>query len=296
MKPDQLRVQISRGAGQGHLDDYVSMWQLNRRNITRFGIQATGPMPGYHRASSFRQQAHRDAGLVALWSGALDARENFPLGPFPHPHPLSDWPLGEPVEHPCHGLLDLADDQRERNSLRRRARHGHVPEVTLMITCGDQRHPQSTLLACTSAKAESDGPFADSESDVDRARKYAMANNMRFFPMDTECLGRTLMANLLVCSFAVNAVRREIAPDLARRIEDLLLRRLEQDTIFEAVSNVSAQLATSDAPVWTVFKDMEWRQAVDIDLRRQIFHTEALVPGGRALRASLRRMILGDMQ
>ncbi|WP_176054451.1 hypothetical protein [Paraburkholderia caribensis] len=288
-----LRSQIESGAGQGHLDNYVPMWQLTRGNCTYFGVQATGPMPGYRRASCFRQRQDRIAALIALWIGGMDARENFPLWPFPHPHPLSDWPLGKPTERMCQGLMDLASDEHERKLLRRRAHEGYVPEATLNITYGERDCPQSCLLACVRATSKLAAAIPDSDGDIARAQTYAMANDMRFFRFDRRHFNRTLVSNLEVWSFSVNTIRRDVELDLVKRVEDLLLRRLEVDTPCNAVNLASSQLAIPALTAWTVLRYMQWQQTVDVDPRRYISHLEHFVPGGRAFRASLRSLILG---
>jgi hypothetical protein len=293
MNSRSLRSKIESGAGQGHLDNYVPMWQLTRGNCSYFGVQATGPMPGYRRGSCFRQREDRIAALIALWIGGMDARENFPLWPFPHPHPLSDWPLGKPTQRTCHGLLDIASDEHERKLLRRRACEGFVPEVTLNITYGEHDYPQSCLLACVRAIKKSDVAMPHSNGDVARAQAYAMANDMRFFRFDRSHFSRTLVSNLEVWSFSVNTIRRDVAPDLVKRVEDFLLRRLEIDTPCNAVNLASSHLAIPPLTAWTVLRYMQWLQKVDVDPRFDIFHLERFVPGGRAFRESLRSLILG---
>jgi hypothetical protein len=269
------------------------MWQLTRGNCTYFGVQSTGPMPGYRRGSCFKQRPHRIAALAALWIGGLDARENFPMWPFNHPHPLSDWPLGEPTDRLCYGLMDLASDEQERKRLRLRASKGFAPEVTLNITYGDQAHPQSCLLACVPASTKSDDVVPYSDGDVDRAQNYAMANGMRFFQFDRRHFTQTLVSNLEAWSFSVNTIRRDVDPDVVKRVEDFLLRRLETDTPCSAVNLASSQLAIPVLNVWTVLRYMQWLQKVDVDPRRSVSHLERFVPGGRAFRESMRSLILG---
>lgn len=291
---DRLIELIERGTGQGHFDDYVPMWQVARGNPTRYGVQGTGPMPGYHRGSSFRQRTHRRVALLVLWLGGLDVRENYPLWPFSHPHPLSDWPLGTPVDKVCHGLLDVVKDQAEKKCLCRRARAGSVPEITLMITRGDREHPESLLLACRSCDEKSQDLAIPTANTAEYGRRYAIANDIPYRELDPNSIGQTLIANLIVWSFAVNAVRRDIASQERARIEDALLKSLEDDTIAGAVRHASNQLGLPERRVWTVFAYMQWTQAVDIDPSRPIFHTEQPQAGGRALKATLARLILGD--
>ncbi|MBN3756235.1 hypothetical protein G3N95_25070 [Paraburkholderia sp. Tr-20389] len=294
MSHNPLMELIDRGVGQGHLDEYTPFWQVVRGNATRFGLQSTGPLPGYRRASSFQQRPLRHAAILALWIGARDARESYPLWPFAHPHPLSGWPFGKPVTFTCRGLLDIIDGKNERQHIHRRANTGSVPIVNLMLTCGPREAPHCIMMSCRSLGDNPDARARASDTDVRYCRRYADANSIPYTEFDPHCVARPLMDNLLVCSYAVNAVRRDIAPDTLYRVEAELLLQLERETIVDAVRRTASKLGVHERHVWTVFTYMQWTQSIDIDLRYRIFHTERPIPGGRALKAALARLLLGD--
>lgn len=286
----KLEQRIRDGAGQGHLDDYVRMWEITRANISRFGSQLTGPLPGYRRGSHFRARSHFEMALLALWIGALDVRENYPLWLFSHPHPLSGWPDDRVERRPCSGLLELVDGELSARNLIRQALRGSIPDVTLMVTFGNPAHPRCMLLECLGANA-ADGkerPFPD------YSELYSSANDMRYFASVPEHVGHTLMANLVACSYAVNAVRRTMSPSLLAAIEDSLRLGLEHNTFLGAVEATSVRLKIDERSLWTVVHYMKWRQTIDVDMRYPVYHSERPIPGGQALRSALQRIIFGE--
>jgi hypothetical protein len=294
MNCDEMMRQIRSGIGQGHLNFYVPSWRLSRANITRFGTQSIGPLPGYHRASNFRLIRHRTMALVVLWAGAHDVREYYPLWPFPHPHPLYGCPFGEPVESSCFGMLDIAPDLRSLADLTRRG--CAVDNISIMVTAGEKQHPRATMIACpTLNKAALSDPNGPNIRTLELGRRFAEANDLGYRVIDASCFDATFVANIQALSFSVNAVRREIAPQLLPRIMKTLVRRLEDNAIVDAVELASSDLQLPVRSVWTTFDFAAWTQTIDIDLRLPIFHTQPVVPGGRRLKADLQHLILGEL-
>lgn len=286
----KLEQRIRDGAGQGHLDDYVPMWRITRANITRFGSQMTGPLPGYRRGSHFRARSHLEMALLALWIGALDVRENYPLWLFDHPHPLTGWPDDRVERRPCRGLLELFDGKRRASNLIRQALGGSIPDVTLMVTFGDPTHPRCMLVECLGAEA-----FDGTKLPLlDYSERYASANDIRYMASVPEHVGHTFMANLVACSYAVNAVRRDMSPSLLAASEASLRRDLEHNTFLGAVAATSIRLKVDERNLWTVVHYMKWRQTIDVDLRQPVYHSERPIPGGQALRSALQKIIFGQ--
>jgi hypothetical protein len=128
----------------------------------------------------------------------------------------------------------------------------------------------------------------------DYSERYASANGMRYMASVPERVGRTLIANLVACSYAANAVRRDMSPSLLAASEDSLRRGLEHDTFLGAVKATSLRLKIDERNLWTVVHYMKWRQTIDVDLRQPVYHSERPIPGGRALRSALQKIIFGE--
>lgn len=283
---------IRSGVGQGHRDDYIPLIRLSRRNISRIGTQSTGPMPGYRRASHFVAHSIKVVALLMLWLGALDVRESFPLWPFDHPHPLADWPFGQPINRECTGMAGITSAAKGGRPGRRVA---GLSQVDLMITKGTLDLPSSLVVECASSRQTVCG---DTPSDVAKrsalSRRYARLNDMDHRVIDSDVLDPIFVANLLGLSDAPNTIRRDLSPEELPLIQDCLTSNLEKNSICEAVWRTASQLGKNEQQVFNVFDGMAWSQQIDIDLGRTIYRTEPIVPGGQRVKMQLRQFVFGD--
>jgi hypothetical protein len=283
----QLRKLIDQGIGQGHLDTYIPFRQLSRRNISRFGNQAFGNMPGYRRTANFFNRSQRYVALVLLWAGALDVREQYPLWPQTHPHPLADWPLGYRTESLCHGVLEL------REQVNQSKRIVQVPLADLMLTVGTLQSPRCMLISCMSASSTAGTQRNHPVADPVLVRRYAQANELSYRAIDVRMIDRTLLGNLKALAYSVNEVRHLAGEVDCVPLFDRLRISLEGRSIVDAVKRTSAQSNVSARQLWIIFHFMAWHQMIDIDLRCEILTTECMVPSDVDIRLQTRKVMLG---
>lgn len=285
---------IDDGCGQGHLDRYRPLHRLTRRNISRRHNQVTCVLPGYKRSAHFRRAELGKLALLALWVGALDVREHYPLWPFRHMHPLYDWPFADLDLGMCSGTLEVA----EAAGNLRLAIGGDLPapvELDLMVTVGTTDRPESLLLMCDAR------PHNTSKSEYDftreeTSRRYALANGMRFTIIDPSVLPVSFVANLDSLSYSVNAVRRIEDPARFAVLSDQLARQLEVDTITSAVGAIASRFAVDEQMVWLAFDHLAWTQGIDIDICRPISRIDAVVPGGFERQRRIQEFLVGALR
>lgn len=86
-----IKQYIVDGRGTGHGVNYQPWLQISRRGVPSNGNLVFRPLPvGRHGHFLSRNEWHMAMWL--LWLGADDLREQFPLWPFAHPHPLHGRP------------------------------------------------------------------------------------------------------------------------------------------------------------------------------------------------------------
>ncbi|MFM0236006.1 PDDEXK family nuclease [Paraburkholderia sediminicola] len=108
---EKLEERIASGRGSGHRDEYRPWLWIHRRNASAKGNQVVDRMPGYRRSSHFLARVESHVAILCLFLGASDVREQFPLWPMPHPHPLSDLRGGCRGQlSSMRGLLSIAMD------------------------------------------------------------------------------------------------------------------------------------------------------------------------------------------
>ncbi len=111
MSLDKLLYLIDLGYGQGHWEDFRSWLWIHRKNPSPKSNQLVAPLPGYQRSFNFFAKVERIIALLCKWLGGprLDVREQFPLWPMRHEHPLNGCPHEQSNIY-VRGLLDIAEE------------------------------------------------------------------------------------------------------------------------------------------------------------------------------------------
>ncbi len=107
---------IASGRGTGHFDLYLPWLLIHRKNASPKSNQVVSRMPGYRRNSNFFARIEWYIALLCLWLGALDIREQFPLWPMPHPHPLQDGVVRWDSKR-VRGLIEIAAEAGIRHGI-----------------------------------------------------------------------------------------------------------------------------------------------------------------------------------
>lgn len=102
---------VDEGRGQGHWDDYRAWLWVHRKNASPLSNQSVVCLPGYDRGAHFYSRTEKVIAYVCKWNGgdAVDVREQFPLWPMPHVHPLVE---GVPCwnDPTVRGLWEIAEE------------------------------------------------------------------------------------------------------------------------------------------------------------------------------------------
>ncbi|TCV81063.1 TnsA endonuclease N-terminal domain-containing protein [Sulfurirhabdus autotrophica] len=106
-----LRDQIKSGRGMGHGADYQPWLIISRRGSPSNGNMNYRHLPILGRHGHFLSRNEWHIALWVMWLGVEDLREQFPLWPFPHSHPLSGRTEMEQIRLPSSsGTLAIAKE------------------------------------------------------------------------------------------------------------------------------------------------------------------------------------------
>lgn len=299
MKPmnwDKLDERLSRGDGQGHHEQYRAFLQVTRSNITNQGNQAVGPLPNYRRRFNFLSRVERHAALACVWLGVLDVREQFPLWPWPHAHPLSDWPYASVRANPVPGLIEIARNARIDHGCWVGSRVPYVATLDLMLTVGTPEAPRLAGIACKPKELLDLGVKSQRRlARLELERRYCQAVGASHVIVDRSDVPPTLAANLETLAPDARLLERTRAQASYERLRDSLIENLlAREPIRASVNAAVTREACTVAEGWDAFRLVAWTQAIDIDLSRPIHHTQPVVPGGHVLRATMRRKFFGE--
>jgi hypothetical protein len=111
MTHEKMCERISRGHGIGQGSKYRPWLTLRRKNSSPHSNQVISWMPPLGRTAHYFSRGEYHTALLLLWLGVQDLREQFPLWPVPHPHPLDGIANGSSLQLPwSRGLLAIASD------------------------------------------------------------------------------------------------------------------------------------------------------------------------------------------
>ncbi len=280
---------IAEGRGQGHLEQYRALIRITRRNFPRRSNQIVGVLPTHERRFDFLSRAEYLIALVWAWLGALDIREQFPLWPFAHGHPLNHWPLARLQTRRAPALLDIARDAGIDHGCYPGTRIPYIATTDLVMTTGDPMAPALLAVAC---KPSSELKSASHETRMlerlELERRYFGALGVTFRVADGGDLNPVLTANLQMLAPDKTSRARLAELHDKQAAEERLKRRLEAESIRDAVWALASDLRLTMTQAWDIFHSLAWRGEIDIDLTRPLHASLPMTSGGRARRAALR--------
>lgn len=143
-----LREQIKAGRGQGHGADYQPWLQVSRRRSPSNGNINFRHLPILGRYGHFLSRNEWHLALWLLWLGAEDLREQFPLWPFPHPHPLFGRAEVERTQlRSSRGTLEIAKELGIDHGQIVGSNIPYIATTDLMLTVFHNGMPQSVAIA-----------------------------------------------------------------------------------------------------------------------------------------------------
>lgn len=300
MKPmnwAKLAQLIDEGRGQGHLEAYASLLRITRRNFPRYSNQVVAVLPGFRRRFDFLSRAEYRIALFCIWLGVIDLREQFPLWPFPHQHPLNDWPLASVPARYAPALQDIAREAGIDHGQFPGSVVPYVATTDILLTMGDRQAPSLVAIACKAAsrlrRVESSQRMMER---LELERRYFEAVGARFVIADGGDINTTLLANLQTVAPDHSSVARLAAFTEREAAQEAMQRRLEQESIRDAVWATMRDLRVAANLAWDVFHALAWSAKIDVDLTQPLHVTLPLRGGGSQRRVTLRRTWLGEVR
>ncbi len=288
---DKLNTRIQQGYGMGHGADYQPWLTLRRKNSSRESNQVAAHLHPLHRPGYFFSRGEYQIALLLLWLGIHDLREQYPLWPIAHPHPLYGAPGTDGLQLGyCTGLLDIAAEAG--------IEHGHFPgtdipyvaTIDFLITVRDGSDFDLVAISCKPIEDPAQEVKWRTLERLELERRYAERNGIRYLIISSRfvpilmagqlewCMERASLADTPHLAQSVLGFSREFtsAPNLA--VSDAVARASE-----------SQQLSLEEG--WAVFRHCAWTQAIDIDLSTPLLTSYPARRSGRTLRERLRRSL-----
>jgi hypothetical protein len=273
----KLLERVRSGRGSGHGDAYKPWLWIRKKNPSARGNQVVDAMPGYRRASHFLALVEWHVALLCLFLGARDVREQFPLWPMPHPHPLSDLHVSG-ILNPYHGV-----DLRGLLTIAREAGIAHgveigsnaVPYVATLDLALTLVTKSGLRWAGISLKRHEEiisaEPTARIIERLEMENRYLLEAGAHFKILDSSFLGKFTGGNLVHFSSAWCLPSHLRDPELietfCRRFVEVATRTNIDEGIRRAGVDVRLQSQFDSSLLW---RHGVWTRRIPVDITRQI--------------------------
>lgn len=276
-----LREQIRQGRGQGHHASYLPWLRLSRRRLPSTSNAHLQSMPLIGRQGHFLSSNELHVALWLLWLGVDDLREQFPLWPFPHPHPLYGLPAvqGKPLPW-SRGTLAIAADLGIDHGRFIGSRIPYVATTDLMLTLVGDGAPRCIAVALKPATMVS-GQSSVKKRTVERLaleKAYADEIGIRWLLMSDADVPDGMLDNLKRI-FSGSRLRPEMVAeeavvDFCAEIDETLSKGM---SVGEALRRAQERSGLDERQSLACFYNGLWRRRIHVDLRRPIVMTEPAV-------------------
>lgn len=290
----KLYEHIRVGYGIGHGISYKPWLTLRRKNPSPHSNQVVSWMPPLQRSAHYFSRGEYHTALLLLWLGVQDLREQFPLWPIPHPHPLSGAPGTEALQLAwSRGLLEIAAAAKIDHGYEIGSRQPYIASLDLVATV---HLPSQIRLVTFSSK-----PIIEADEEVkwrtlerlELERRYTAEIEALYF-VSSSALIPLLTAGQL--EWWLDCSTLHCAPHLlleSEKFADQINERLDLP-INESVVRAAQLISVSIENGWLLFRHCAWTQKIDIDPSIRILTSHPLRAGGRALRDAMRRRLFGE--
>lgn len=294
----RLRAMIKEGRGQGHGEAYQPWIQLRRWNPSPSSTQGWGKIPPLWRDRHMLCRSEWLLGILFSWVGA-EVREQFPLWPFPHPHPLYGLDSALDADLPIsRGLLALCAEAG--------IAHGQFPgtdvlyiwTMDLVLTWlsesgGPPRCVFVSVKPVSSERYQSVDPLDRGPQKLEIERRYAASLEIPYYLGDRTRYPGPLLGQLEWLKSAAYPPATERGQALLARFLDRHGHELGQDAPAAWIWRLQQDLGAEKAEADYTVQHCLWHQHLDCDLSLTLDLERLPQPGGRALRRELRRSLLG---
>jgi hypothetical protein len=248
-------------------------------------------MPVRGRTGHYFARGEYTIALLLDWLGVQDVREQLPLWPTPHEHPLKGAPGTQGLQLPwVRGLAQIAAEAGIRHGVEPGTSVPHIATLDLMVT---DEGPSGLRLCGFACKPEPKGeelPWRVREH-LELQRLYCRELSSTFLLVASTLVPLVFAGQLesWSCAFAIPTV-------LAERREDFagLVAEAKDASLTEAVNNAAYRLSLTSPDSALLYRHCAWHQLIDIDPAQPILPSRPIPLGGRARRAELRRNLLGS--
>jgi hypothetical protein len=292
-----LKQRIGAGRGQGHRDSYLPWIWIRRKNVSGLGNQVVDVMPGYRRGSHFLAQVEWHVALLCIYLRALDVREQFPLWPQPHAHPLANYaPAAGQQWARCNGLMAIAEELQVDHGWEVGSDAPYVATIDIAATV---KRRTGFGLAGISLKPHE--MIVSSEPDDRINERLRMeAACMRDYAATYKIVDRSLLGHVTggVLELLSSGARLPAALRIETLQAEFKARFVEAATITSintGITRAAQALNLDQMSANLLWRHLTWRRQIEIDITQPLELASPLKLGGREIADAMAVELFGEV-
>lgn len=291
MTVKKLSEQIRRGQGQGHGKEYQPWLQIRRGNSTSKSNQVVAWMPPLGRIAHYFSRGEYKVALLLLWLGADDLREQYPLWPVAHPHPLQGG--AESIELPwVRGLIEIARDAGINHGVEVGTNIPYVATIDLLATLHTRLGPKLIGISCKPYGSPDAVVRPRSLERLELERRYFAEIGEKYWVANSALVSNSMAGQLELLIGAAD-LKHETGLILHSSRFAAYITNNPNLSMADAVVQAAQVVGIDESDGWQLFRYCSWYQLVDFDPTRPILTSHPIPRGGWALRSELRAEIFG---
>lgn len=287
MTEAKLKRLVANGFGQGHLHTYKPWLRVTKHDYSPYSTVGHLSSPEFGHMHHYRSDAERNSLVLLYWLGAYDARDQFPIWPWPHHH-LS-WGLPGQDHARMPGLLQVAEEAGIRHGVYPGTKLPYIATLDIVSTweTGEGFHFVAHENKPYELVVKPD-PLSRAMERLELTRRYLNGAKVRQHIVHAERYPAQLFVNLGFLRPCLNRERQQqlrSSPDYNMIVERC--NRWAYQHPLSVVLHESRKNATSKVDLQRLSHLAIWHQDIDHDLRGPLEPWSTLIPGGRALKSRL---------
>lgn len=280
MTLDRLHRAIAEGYGQGFGENYwpwIRVRRMTKGAVSNLNVFAN---PLYARSLHLLSGLEASAAIVALWLGALQAREQFPLWPEAHLHPaVEHQPSASTQPRYVPGLIDIARQAGIDHGNYPGTDIPYVATADLLLHGPSDRAGQLTLVPVKPA-SEIGRPGRKGDRTRERLelqRRYANAIDARYVEFTEAFCSSRLLSQLKCFRPSFSELGRLRSSDELHRFAELFSSAQQELAISKCRRFAMQKMGITDVAFsHSLFRTASWLGLIALDYRKPI-QVESLI-------------------
>lgn len=293
----RLSKAIKEGAGQGFGENYWPWIRVRRMTSGAVSNLTVFANPLYARAIHLLSGLEVTATIMALWLGAIEAREQFPLWPETHAHPgFPDASAHAAQQSMVPGLLELAAAAGIKHGDYWGTDIPYVATADLLLNTPDDRQGRLVLMP---VKPASEIERMDRKGErvrerLELQRRYANTIDARYVEFTDQFCSPLLGSQLRCFRPRFSELQERRSSDELHRFAEHFIDLSHELPVSSCRKAVLQRMDITDVPLGhSLFRISTWLGLINLDFSRPIQEDALIKLDTRGLKASLADTLFG---